>query len=194
MAEAMTSLLERFGISYPNAPAPTPAHLAFMRGLGMTLDTAEDSKRVNQLRLKERANQSREEITRQNERSLTRMAGDLQSRGVLSSGETNTRVGRQAENVAKARSDVEQGLAEGIDATEQGYMNTRDVLRQQGLEKTLGLETELSREAAATAAQERSWQRQEDASEKAYQREKEARDAAFKAQEDQFKRLYGGLW
>ena len=192
MADSMTSLLERFGVSYPNAPAPTPAMLAFTRGLGMTLDTAEDSMRTNQLRMKERAAGAREEITRQNQRSLTRMAGDVQSRGVLSSGETNTRVARQAENVAKQQGDVEQALAEGIDSSTQSYMGTRDALRQQALEKTLGAETDQAREKATSAAQELSWTRQQEASEASYKRQKEASDAALAAQEEMMRR-YGGL-
>jgi hypothetical protein len=192
MAEAMTSLLERFGVSYPNAPAPTPALLAFMRGLGMTLDSAEDARRTNELRMKERATGTREEIERQNERTITRMAGDLQSRNVLSSGETNTRVGRQAEDTAKRYGDVERRLTEGIDANSQAFMNTRDNLRQRALELTLGTETDQAREKATSEAQERSFDQQREAADLAYQRQKEAQDAAYAAQEAMYKK-YGGL-
>lgn len=190
MAEALTDLLSRFGVNYQNAPEPTPALLAFMRGIGMTLDTAEDSRRTNELRLKERATGAREEITRQDERTKTRMAGDLMSRGVLSSGETNTRVARQGENVAKQIGDVEQTLAEGIDSSSQAFMNTRDALRQQALERTLNVETQNATEKAAAEAQERSWQRQQEASETAWKRQQEAQAAATKAQEDMM-RKYG---
>lgn len=180
---ALTSMLERYGINYPDAPAPTPAMLAFMRGLGMTLDTAEDATAKNNLRLNERAMQTRDEITRNNDRSLKRMAGDLQSRGVLSSGETNTRVGRQAEDVASKVGDVEQTLAEGIERNDQAFNLTKDSLRQQALEKTLNTETDQAREKAASEAQERSWEQQKAAADLAYERQKKAQDAAYAAQE-----------
>ena len=180
---ALTSMLERYGVSYPNAPAPTPAILAFMRGLGMTLDTAEDTTVQNNLRLNERAMQTREEISMNNDRALKRMAGDLQQRGVLSSGETNTRVARQAEDVALKMGDVEQTLAEGIERNDQAYNVTKDALRQSALEKTLSTETEQARTKAASEAQERSWQQQQAAADLAYKRQKAAQDAAYAAQE-----------
>jgi hypothetical protein len=189
---AMTSLLERFGVRYENAPAPTPAMLAFMRGIGMTLDNAKDATRVNELRMRERATGAREEITRQNDRSLTRMAGNQAASGVLSSGETNTKVGRQAEDVAKAQGDVEQGLAEGLDSNNNAYRNAEDTLRQQVLEKTLGMETEQATTKAAAAAQEEAWKRQTEASELSYSRQKEAQEAAYKAQEELYKKYNMG--
>jgi hypothetical protein len=185
---ALTSMLARYGVSYPNAPAPTPAMLAFMRGLGMTLDSAEDATRQNNLRLNERAVQGREEITRQSERSKVRMAGDLAQRGVLRSGETNNRIGRHEEDVAKRTGDVEQGLAEGIERNEQAYNVTKDHLRQTALDRTLNSETEQAQQRAASAAQERAWKQQQDAAELAYKRQREAQNAAYAAQEAAYRR------
>lgn len=187
---ALSDLLSRFGVDYANAPEPTPALLAFMRGLGLTLDTAEDSRRTNELRLRERANQADEGITRNDVRTKERMAAMLQQRNVLSSGETNNRVARQAEDVAKQRGDVQQNLAEGLDASSQAFMNTRDALRQQALERTLNVETQTAQEKAASAAQELSWTRQQQASEDAYKRQQEAQAASLKAQEEMM-RKYG---
>jgi len=191
-ATSLSSILARFGVNYPNAPAPTPAMLAFMRGLGMNMDTAEDSARTTKLRLNERAMQSREEISRQNDRTLERMGSDVQSRGVLSSGETNKRVGRQAEEVAKDIGNVEQGLAEGIDSVETALGQTTSAYRQQALERTLASETEIANREAVNAANEKSWQRQQEASELSYKRQKEAQDAAFAAQEALYAK-YAGL-
>lgn len=190
MAEpnAMTSLLEQLGVKYDNAPAPTPAMLAFMRGLGMTLDTAKDQSKKNELRLKERATGAREEISRQNQRSLTRMAGDAQSSGTLSSGQTNIKVGRQAEDVAKQQGDVEQSLAEGLESNTNAYKNTEDTIRQQTLERTLGMETDEATRKASSEAEERSYQRQQTAADDAYKKQKEANDAAYAAQEELYKK------
>ena len=176
---SLTNMLSRFGINYPNAPAPTPAMAAFQRGIGMSMDTAEDAARVNELRMRERATQSREEITRQNDRSLTRMTGDLQSRGVLSSGETNTRVARQAEDVAKQQGDVEQNLAEGVDRSQQGLAATSNMYGQQLLERTLGVETDTDQRKAVAAAQEQSWTRQTEADAAAWTRQSEADERTY---------------
>ena len=176
---SLTNMLSRFGINYPNAPAPTPAMAAFQRGIGMSMDTAEDAARVNELRMRERATQSREEITRQNDRSLTRMTGDLQSRGMLSSGETNTRVARQAEDVAKQQGDVEQNLAEGVDRSQQGLAATSNMYGQQLLERTLGVETDTDQRKAVAAAQEQSWTRQTEADAAAWTRQSEADERTY---------------
>lgn len=187
----LTSLLSRFGVDYQNAPQPTPALLAFMRGVGMSMDTAEDAARVNEMRMKERASQSQEEVTRQNDRTLARMAGDLQMRGVLSSGETNTRVGRQAEDVAYSRGQIEQTLAEGIDRSQQGLAQTRDTFRQQALERVLQVEEANATREATAKATELQWQRQQEAADLAYKRSKEAQDEAYRRQEELYKKYSG---
>ena len=192
MADAMTSMLERFGIDYPNAPKPTPALLAFMRGLGMSLDTAQDSQRTNEQRMRERATLAREGLDRTNERATTNMTSDLQTRNVLSSGETNTRVARRAEDHAYSVGQVEQSLAEGLDENDQNLARTRDSLSQGALEKVLGVETQQATQKAALEAEERQWTRQTDATETQYKREKKARDDAYAATEALYKK-YGGL-
>jgi hypothetical protein len=120
------------------------------------------------------------------------MAGDLASRGVLSSGETNTKVARQAEDVAKQTGDVEQGLAEGLERNDFALNTTRDQFRQAALERTLGVETDNATREAATKAQEDSWAKQTEANDLAYKRQKEAQDAAYAAQESLYKK-YSGL-
>lgn len=191
MAQALTDLLSRFGVNYDKAPEPTPALLAFMRGIGMSMDTAEDTARTNELRMKERATQTQEEITRQNDRKLTNMAGDLMNRGVLSSGETNKRVGRQAEDVAYARGEVEQTLAEGIDKSQQALSQAGDYYRQQALERVLGVETSNAEREASSKAQETQWQRQQEAADLAYQRQKAATEESYRRQEELYKKYAG---
>ena len=186
--QAMTSLLSRFGVNYDNAPAPTPAMLAFMRGLGMTLDTAADAKQRTIARANERTTTTLSDIDRGNERTKRNMLADLVRRGVLRSGEANTRYGEQAENVASQKSTALRGQAEAIDSADIQYNTTRDSLRYGALEKVLGDETNQATTKAMRAAQQADWERQDASTEKMYQRTRKAEDRLL---ENQIK-LFGG--
>jgi hypothetical protein len=187
----MTSLLSRLGVDYQNAPAPTPATLAFMRGLGLSLDTMAAAKDKQVGRIKDRTTSTLGDIDVANERTKTNMLGDLVRRGVLRSGEANTRYGQQAENVARRKSDALRAQAEGIDQAEFGFNTGADSLRTRALETVLGAETSQAQEKAALKAQEESYKRQDAAAELAYTRSKEAEERALKAQEDFLKRGLG---
>jgi hypothetical protein len=188
---SMTSLLSRFGVDYKNAPAPTPATLAFMRGLGLSLDTMTAAKDKQVSRIKDRTTSRMGDIDVANERTKTNMLGDLVRRGVLRSGESNTRYGQQAENVARQKSDALRDQAEGIDAAEFGSNTGADSLRTRALETVLGSETTQAQEKAALKAQEESYKRQDEAAELAYTRGREAEERALKAQEDFLRRGLG---
>ena len=187
----MTSLLSRFGVDYKNAPAPTAATLAFMRGLGMSLDTMADAKAKQTARIKDRSTSALGDIDIQNERSKTNILGDLVRRGVLRSGEANTRYGQQAENVAKQKSDVLRDEAEGIDSADFNFNTGRDNLRTQALEKTLGAETDQENRKAMTKAQQESWKRQDAAADLAWKRSEDAEERRLKQQEDFLRRGIG---
>lgn len=184
MADDMTSLLGRFGVDYKNAPPPTPAMLAFMRGLGISLDTAADAKQRTVSRIKERTTSTLADIDRGNERTKTNMLADMVRRGVLRSGEANTRYGQQAENVARSKTDALRAQAEGIDAADLSYNQTRDAYRQQALERTINAETDQATRKATSDAQAESYRRQDAAAELAYQRQKEAEERMLKQQTD----------
>ena len=184
----MTNLLARFGVDYQAAPAPTPAMLAFMRGLGMTLDTAADTKQRSVSRIKERSSTALSDIDRGDQRTQRSMLADMVGRGVLRSGEANTRFGEQAENVARSKGDVLSNQAEGIDNADIGYNQTRDSLRQGALERTINAETDQATRAAQTAAQTESYARQDAGAATQYTRQREAEDRAALQQEDFFKR------
>jgi hypothetical protein len=186
----MTNLLSRFGVDYQNAPAPTPATLAFMRGLGLSLDTAADAKAKAVGRIKDRTTTALGDIDRGNERTKTNMLADLVRRGVLRSGEANTRYGQQAENVASQKSSVLRQQAEGIDSADTAYNNLRDSYRTQALERTVSAETDQANRKAASDAQTESYRRQDQATELAYQRQKATEEAYLRQQEDML-RKYG---
>jgi hypothetical protein len=195
MAEAtgneMTNLLGRFGVDYSNAPAPTPATLAFMRGLGLSLDTLSDARDRQVARVKERSTSALGDIDVSNERTKTNMLADLVRRGVLRSGEANTRYGEQAENVARRKSDVLRLQAEGIDGADIGFNTGRDSLRQQALETTINSETRQATEKAAKEAQTESYRRQDEAADLAWRRQKESEERLLQQQESFLRRGIG---
>lgn len=173
---SLTSLLTDFGIDYPNAPAPTPSYLAFIRGLGLNLAQSEDVKQQGLGTISSRSTAAHENINRGAERGKQSLTADLVRRGVLSSGEANTRYSRQDEDTATKRADVERGRTEATQAVENAYESAKGTYRQQALERTLGVEQENSTREATSKAQEDSWKHQEDSSKAAYDMQKKAND------------------
>jgi hypothetical protein len=188
---ALTKVLANFGVSYPNAPAATPALLAFVNGLGLQLGNAEDTRRVQQGMVESRSADAMDDAGRAAERRKESLTGDLVRRGVLSSGEANTRYARQAEDLAEQRSDIARGKTDAMSALDQAYESTKGGIRTQVLGQVLGTETDQARAAAVSQAQEQSWQRQQDAAAEQYAREKEAQDRIYKLQEDYYRKVTG---
>ena len=185
-----TNLLARFGVDYQNAPALSPANMAFMRGIGLSLDTAADMKAKAVGRLKDRSTTAMGDIDRGNDRTKTNMLADLVRRGVLRSGESDKRYGEQAENVASQKSAVMRAEADGIAAADDSYNTARDSYRTQALERVVGNETELAREAAASAAQTEAFEREDAAAATAYTQQTEADERRLR-QDEELIRKYG---
>ena len=173
---SLTALLSDFGIEYPNAPPPTPALLAFMRGLGMNLGQTEDVRRQGLGSIQSRATAAHEGINRAAARGKENLTGDLIRRGVLRSGEAGTKYARQDEDVATKRADVERGRTEATQAVENAYESAKGTYRQSALERVLSTEEQQATQAATSKAQEDSWKRQEEASNAAYESQKKANE------------------
>jgi len=179
----MTNLLNTFGVSYPNAPQPTPALLAYLRGVGLSLSTAEDVKRRAIERIGAATSDAMSDIDRTAGRTKQNVTADLVRRGVLVSGESNTRYARHAEDVGAQRADVLRSKAEQSETAEMGYRSAKDAARQAALERVIGVEQEQAVQKATSAAETRGYQRQESAADKAWAREKAAQEAALTRQE-----------
>jgi hypothetical protein len=187
MADELTNLLNTFGVSYPNGPAPTPALLAYLRGVGLNLSTAEDLKRRAIERIGASTADAMSDIDRSAGRNKQNITADLIRRGVLVSGESNTRYARHDEDVAARRSDVQRGRAEGVEGAESSYRSAADAARQQALERVLDVEQQQSIEKATKAAQDESYQRQTAAADTAWEREKAAQESALSRQEQLYR-------
>ena len=185
----LTSALRSFGISYPNAPKPSASLLAFVRGLGMNLGTAEDQKRIGVQQVKARSQDARADLRRTSERQKENVTADLLRRGIFSSGEGNTRYARQAEDVAAKQADIARGRTEGITSIENAYQSLAGGYRTQALEKVMGEEQRQDTNKAVSAAQKASWERADAQAAKSYEESKAAQEAAFKQQEDFYRKM-----
>ena len=178
----LTDMLARFGVKYPNAPEPTPALLAFMRGLGLTSDEAEDMASRSRDRIGRRTEDSRADVERAASRSKENVTADLVRRGVLRSGEANTRYARQAEDKAAAVGEIELSKAEGLDALDAALAQTQGGLRTRALETTLNTETQQDALEATNAARAASYKQQEESQAKWFERTQQAEDERLKRQ------------
>lgn len=188
--QALTDLLGNFGITYPNAPKPSTALLAFVRGLGLNLAQSEDVRRTGIQQVESRSSDALANLNRSAGRRKENLTGDLIRRGVLSSGESTSKYAKQAEDVAASQGDIARSRTEGVSAVENAYEQAKGTYRQQALERVLSTETDQANRAAASEAQEASWKRQEEASKAAYDQQKKAQDDYLKQMEDLYAR-YG---
>jgi hypothetical protein len=186
-SKELTDLLSTFGVSYPNAPQPTPALLAFLRGVGLNMSTAEDVKRRAIERIGAATTDAMSDIDRTAGRNKQNITADLQRRGVLSSGESNTRYARQAEDVAAGKSDIQRSAATASEAAEDAYRGAGDLARQQALDRVINAEQDQFNRTASSAAQEESYKRQQEAEDTAWARQKQSQDESIARQEELMK-------
>jgi hypothetical protein len=177
----MTSLLSRFGVSYSNAPQPTPALLAFLNGLGMNIDSAQAVRDRAVERIGAATSDSMAEIDTAAGRTKQNITADLIRRGVLSSGESNTRYARQAEDVGLARANVQKTDAANRETNDTTLQQAKDLARQQALDKVLGAEQDQATAAATSKAQTDALTQQQQQSDLSWSREQAARLDELKA-------------
>jgi len=176
--KTLTNLLKGFGVEYPNAPRATPQLLAYMRGMGMTVDTAEDQFNTTRENLQRRAADSAGDLAVSDQRRRRGIATSAQSRGALVSGATNTDYAEQAEDLARSQADVERGLAEGISQADMNLQTIKDSARQQALEQTIGEETSQKTEDARNKAETEAAQKALEEADLAYERQRSAEERA----------------
>lgn len=138
--KGLTDMLSRFGIDYPDAPRATPQLLAFMRGLGLSYDTAEDVARQQTQKIEGRSADSMQDIERSDQRKRRNIVNTQQSRNVLSSGATNTKFAERAEDKLAAQSDVARIKAEGIADVQSELAMQQDALRRDANERVINEE------------------------------------------------------
>lgn len=188
-SNALSKVLAGFGVEYPDAPAPSPALLAFARGLGMNLSAAEDTRRQGIEQVEGRSADALDDLSRSSERGKKSLTADLVRRGVLTSGESNTRYARHAEDKADAMTGIARNKVEGISAIDTAFEQSKGAYRTQLLERVLGHETDTATREASSKAQEDLFKRQEEAAAEAWAREKASQDDYLKKMEELYKKF-----
>lgn len=183
-SQELTNLLNTFGVQYPNAPAPTPALFAFLHGLGLTMQTAADVKAKAIARIGQATSDAMADIDRGSARTKQNITGDLVRRGVLSSGEANTRYARQAQDVATSKRDVTRSGAVAQSDAESSYRQQSDQARMQALDRVIAAEQDQATQAATSAAQQEAFRQQQDLLNQQWDREQQAAATAQQAQID----------
>jgi hypothetical protein len=179
----MTDLLQTFGVSYPNAPNPTPALLAFLNGIGLTMSTAADVKQRALERIGASTSDSMAQIDQTAGRVKQNITADVVRRGMLSSGEATTRYARHDQDVANQQNAVQTTAATATEAANNAYTQARDLARQQALDKIIGAEQDQATARATAAAQVDATRAQQQAADTAAANQTAATNAATAAQE-----------
>lgn len=180
--KTLTSLLAGFGIEYPTAPRATPQLLAYLRGLGVSVDTAESQYGQTKETLERAAADSVGDLAVSDKRRRYNLANTAQQRGSLISGATNTAFARQAEDYTRDRADVERKLAEGVTAATQVRDQYLDSQRQQALERTIDTETSQAMQEEQSVAEVEAINRAREEADLAYARTKAEAERQRKAQ------------
>lgn len=191
--KGLTDMLSRFGVAYPNAPRATPQLLAFMNGLGMSYDTLEDVARGQQSRVEGRSADSMADIARGDQRKQTAIAATQQKRNVLSSGSTNTKFARQAEDRIAAEADVTRKKAEDIGQISENRAMGEDVLRQSATTRVIGEETKQAEEQARAEENVRVFEQRQTETDQISAENKATRDAYIRQQVDLYKNVGLGV-
>jgi hypothetical protein len=157
----MTTLVGRLGIDYPNAPQASPGLLAYLRGVGLSFSTAEDTRNASVGRIQANTPLQIANIQRAADMERQNLTGNLQQRGVLSSGEANMRYANQAAGTAQRISDVNRAAAQGVSQAQTSYTQSVDQMRQQALEKLLGAEQEQTTQRATSQAEASAYAQQQ---------------------------------
>jgi hypothetical protein len=180
----MTDLLSKLGVDYPNAPAATPALLAFLRNLGLNLDSAAAAKQASIDRIARASDDASARLGRIGENEKKNVTADLIRRGVLQSGEANTRYGQQAASLGERTGDIQRTRSEGIAQAGDVYQNALNVARTQATGQVMQSELEQQQKDAEAKAQAEQWKQQQAAADLAYQRSQAALDAQNRKQEE----------
>jgi hypothetical protein len=172
----LTTLLQKFGVNYANAPAPTPGLLAFLRGLDLQYSTATDAESLAEQQAQQKAASNTALVGQQAGLSRQSLTGDLVNRNVLLSGEANTRYGNLDQDTNRRLGDIQTGLAQGIANAQMALTQAHQQIGQQATEKTMDTETQAALAKAQSEAQTEQYRQQTAAADKASSEAKAAQD------------------
>lgn len=171
---ALTTLLQGFGVEYPNAPRATPQLLTFLRGLGMNYDEADARFDEQRAEVERRSADRAGDLALSDSRRRRSLGIDAQRRGALVSGATNSAFARQAEDYGRARADLARGTADSIAALGRDRDAIQSGLRTAAMERTIGVEEQQATYDATKQAEVEALRYAQEEADLAYQRQREA--------------------
>jgi hypothetical protein len=133
------------------------------------------------------------DIARSDQRNRQGISDVQQSRNTLSSGATNTKFARQAENVVSAQADVQRNEADAIGDSSSRLAAGQDDLRLSANERVINEETKQANEEAAAIEQVRDFNARLEESEYQNAQTQAAQDAWMETQVNQFNTIGLGV-
>jgi len=187
-SQELIDLLAGMGVHYGGNAQPTPALLAFLNGIGLNMSSAEDLKRRAIERIGAASSDAMSDIDRTAGRTKQNITADLVRRGVLSSGESNTRYAQQAEDVGAQQRDVQRTKTNAIEDAETGLSDAQARAKQAALERVVNEEENQATSSAVARQQEEARRAQQEANDLNYARSRAAQEDALRQQLDLIKR------
>jgi hypothetical protein len=186
-SQELTNLLSRLGVNYQNAPAPTPALLAFLNQMDSSFGQAEQNRNTSIGLINQRAADATAQQQTAGERVKQNTTTDLIRRGVLQSGEANTRYAQNAQDQGYRLSNIARTQAEGASAADTAYRAALDAGRQQALGKVMDTEQTQAATKGQSDVQSEAYRQQQAAADLAWQRQQTANKALQDIMEQQAK-------
>lgn len=153
--EYTQGVMSKLKLDVRNTPAISPALLAYLRGIGMTLGTAEDNRARQRGDVERDYQRNTEDVERSADASKRNLTGSLISRGVLRSGDANRRYGEQGQERSRRLNDVSTNRADRLGAVDRAYFGVEDSLRQNTTERLMGAEQDEANRRAVEEAEKR---------------------------------------
>ena len=153
-----TGVLGKLRLDASNRPFYTPALMAYLRGVGMSLSQAEDTRARSRGEAQTDYQSQMDSAQRDYETGRRNTTSSLVSRGVLRSGESDRRYTEQDQANARRQNDIEAAKSNRLTAVDRAYQGVEDSLRQQTTERLLQAEQEDADRKAVQDAQMRQQQ------------------------------------
>lgn len=153
--EYSRGVLQQLNLDAQDKPFYTPALLAYMRGVGMSLSQAEDNRANAQFEAQRSYQQGVDELGRVSAADRKNLTAGLQDRGVLRSGEATNRYNEQDNAKARTSNALETTKSDRMRAIDTAYGQVEDTLRQQTTERLMTAEQDDADRRAVEEAQKR---------------------------------------
>jgi hypothetical protein len=146
-------VLSKLQLDAKQTPFMNPALIAYLRGVGMTLSSAEDTRARNKGDVERDYQRDTEDTERNASMAKRNLTNRLVSRGVLQSGEANTRFTEGDQAKDRQLASVATRKADRLTAVDSAYRGVEDSLRQGTTERLLSAEQDEANRKAVEEAQ-----------------------------------------